>query len=1265
MTSRIVKKINDLVNNFKQAIHGNKISQADSVDQKCVRINTCSKQEGNIYISSETFNGIFCDFLKQIEAEKAYICDSNFHYQLLNALNIIYLDGDWYKTEKLTDSKFSKICSEKAVYDMNLALEEIDRMNIKVDGKFVFIPNSFPISKKSEDNGKKYYKMGYHVFIVCAEDVDDKSRLRIYDNIINNCEDGDKILDDNPLKTKQCLLPFASKLNFNKKSSRVYKLDKKNSQFPQNHFVNDTVQNSTSASMDRIVMEVDDEKPSSLKKLIKQTSEKRKNKKENAVDEEIPVNENPLKENKSTGGKLKHNISSDDYIVFDEYDWRKFGQANKILFTFVRNLIYLNENHQFWKILSDNDDKLKKIMKPMMKMIYVNYVIEKYANVIMHDDLINITVNLLKPLLDRSVEIYPGETNRNTVKSIKQHAETWISKYGGPENMFSKDTSNSEEHETSKLREKISILSVYREFIKNGWTMNSKKYQMWIQENKLYDPITGDIYYYSTNNDEPVWVCDGDKNKYILESDEEFNLIKNNPIGRLRERRLNEFKFICSGTFTSWFSGFVQNIIMSGITTEIIPFSGDDKKKKISFTDAKKNLQRFGKYKSAYYGFIESMCLNFFFATYFNHRQIGNAIAETIAPFIDYYIWPKTKTTRKLNDYDNLWIYNVKQNELLETYPYNQWIYDENGELVLSLISTLYKDFICDLLNEQNKIFGLTVLIDVCNKSLNQFTQTHINKLEIYENPGNDLRSRVLSNIIEKVSRKNITTLVPQCCEYFPMRNGWLKWLKNEQGYLTGEYEFLDNTYTYCMERYTQVPWDEKYDYNCESYKWLNEKINQIYPIPEERDYCLKLFASTLYGCGQKDKFLILYGNGGDGKTTMTNGILHMLNSNHAGSAEIREDGKIINLNCSLPGLGSVMKPEALLSTGPKTTHDEGGALQLDGVRFCTTAEPSKGDFSGNVILDIEEIKKFTGQQTITTRGIFQKAKGIYPNAMIVMQTNTIPRVTENTDGAKRRITLYSHRTKFVTNPDLPENRHVKHCFVADATVNTRITEDPKVWQAFFYILLPYAKSTIQEMNGNQKLSAIKQPQSITSANVNYFEHYTNNVLSALNDVIEYIDQDEVDPNDENSVGIINLNEFVQTMYNYNKNVSEDNSHPSNFLHARKEKDQKEELLTTIKQQYEGNLYRLRKIFYTGKHLDKIQFTAKNIKRDDYDEWNKYSKDLTGLLDAEILTEKAFKKILLRNHTAKYDSAGEYTVKDKYDLYIVGYRYKLKNNNDD
>ena len=189
----------------------------DNPDAKVIRINTCSKKIGALYLEADYFNEKTVKFIRDKLKAKEVTTDPRFNFQILNAYNIIYLDGDWKELEGKNTKEYMNICNDKAKADMKLALEFLEKNHINVEHYHSWVPTEFPVS-----DGKA--KMGYHSFIIADVNVESDTRISLFNHLQNNCTYGTTVLDESPLKTTQSLLPFATKMGENGKPSRSYRL---------------------------------------------------------------------------------------------------------------------------------------------------------------------------------------------------------------------------------------------------------------------------------------------------------------------------------------------------------------------------------------------------------------------------------------------------------------------------------------------------------------------------------------------------------------------------------------------------------------------------------------------------------------------------------------------------------------------------------------------------------------------------------------------------------------------------------------------------------------------------------------------------------------------------------------------------------------------------------------------------------------------------------------------------------------------------------
>jgi hypothetical protein len=314
-------------------------------------------------------------------------------------------------------------------------------------------------------------------------------------------------------------------------------------------------------------------------------------------------------------------------------------------------------------------------------------------------------------------------------------------------------------------------------------------------------------------------------------------------------------------------------------------------------------------------------------------------------------------------------------------------------------------------------------------------------------------------------------------CPFLPLWNGILEF-KND-----GSYIFHENNYHIFLNGFTNIIYDPNYETRIltdEKKKYYRNKAESIkrsiYPENDEYEYMMTLLSSVLVGDVQKDLFVELYGLGGDGKTTICNLIMSMLGSSDFGHEIqfLNDEGKLECI-CNPNGLACTMQTFAILYKA-KDSHNEGGLINLPGKRFCSMQEPDVRISSNQ--LNCSVIKELTGGTTMTARGIYKSATTFKPNCLFVLQTNKIFGYSEDgTDAMQRRMCIVKHKAKFYTERTKERLQNLQYSHPVNPKIGEMIRSDPMLWQAFFYLLLPYTKKI-----NKQPVSNIKMPESIVLA---------------------------------------------------------------------------------------------------------------------------------------------------------------------------------------
>lgn len=693
-----------------------------------------------------------------------------------------------------------------------------------------------------------------------------------------------------------------------------------------------------------------------------------------------------------------------------------------------------------------------------------------------------------------------------------------------------------------------------------------------------------------------------------VEGDEEVLL------HRLRSRLIQAFdewvKFIC-------------DYIMTRFTREISPFNEispldpSDPRNNVTFIneiDSSYDKQGFP-IESFYRTIMTKWCEMFMFCSFYNSRGFNECVRSVITTFVRYYIYEARDSEGKTS----LFIYNTRQIKSLASYPYNQWLETPTGKHIRDWISYIYTDYIKPSLDTVSFNKSIGGLISNYRSIDLKSSTTYINfkALVPWNNFGREIEnlySNVMSSLSQKWRKEQIRELDAVSSPYFPCRNGML-----EFNPVTGDHIFHTDNFHHYIRAYTNVIYDPDYKYD-ETYREVEEMWRRVYPDPEEYDYMMSMYASTLHGIGLKDQFIIQYGTGSDGKS-ITNFFVQVMLGMGCGQNTliVNEDGRDVELaSPSDICLASSMKAETVLmhSNG---SHDSGGLIQLKNRRLCVLQEPDLAQNNG--MINCSTIKDMQSGSVLVAREIYQPSSSFSANGLIIFQTNQVPSFSEATLAIRRRLAVILMRSKFSSAIIRGDMDTLKHTFVADPNLTEKIKNDYRYRQALFYLLLPYAKKCIK--NRYIPLSNIPRPESIRRA--------TESAFARANGIIGYL-----------YANVIRKEGRFMSVPTLIENIKQANSlaaRGSAILQPGSAYQQMSELTIQIAGNYMGKIYRLKPEFYE-ENYGKICLTSEGRSID------------TGITyrNDESIIDKYFE-----HHSVSSLESTQLSDTSYNDLYIVGF----------
>jgi P4 family phage/plasmid primase-like protien len=193
--------------------------------------------------------------------------------------------------------------------------------------------------------------------------------------------------------------------------------------------------------------------------------------------------------------------------------------------------------------------------------------------------------------------------------------------------------------------------------------------------------------------------------------------------------------------------------------------------------------------------------------------------------------------------------------------------------------------------------------------------------------------------------------------------------------------------------------------------------MEQLFPVPELRNYMWEHAASVCLGTNNNQTFNIYMGHGSNGKSKFVELMGHAFGDYKATVPVTLVTGK-------RTGIGSV-SPEV---------------MQLKGIRYAVMQEPSVGDSINEGIM-----KELTGGDPIQGRELYSTAQTFKPQFNLVVCTNTLFNIKSNDEGTWRRIRVCDFMSKFTD--DLSEGLYK---FKIDKNIDAKFES----WKSVFLSML-------------------------------------------------------------------------------------------------------------------------------------------------------------------------------------------------------------------
>ena len=671
--------------------------------------------------------------------------------------------------------------------------------------------------------------------------------------------------------------------------------------------------------------------------------------------------------------------------------------------------------------------------------------------------------------------------------------------------------------------------------------------------------------------------------------------------------KINGIKSMVKKSFSAW-STFVIEEIMRPLTFEIEPF--DWKKYSrgntgLSFDDVLPIISKTGRSLSScinktteYIKQLKNLNKMFIFCVTYEKgiNKVDNIIGEIILAYIKTYVmYIEDDYGLAKDNYKSIYIYNVQQTDGLCKYPYNQWIIDKEGNLG-NWISVIYKNLFEPLLDtsatEQNDGLDMPFKMLEATKFVEKIQPGKL--ISSLKSPfsNSTATKNLMNNVLATYeSERHVvpTPEDPERSEYFGMRNGILKWTQKENGKWT--YEFRRDNRDIRLSAYTLVNFIDPntYDKNNEYYVKLKEVIRQTYPEDDEREYILSLFSTVIVPFIKKDQMLVVFGTGGDGKSTMDMILTNMLGNSQTGGVNYFENKRKKLLSVPVGYAGNVNASVFTHAKSQSNGHDEGGKINMAKKTFVVGQEPDQGR---SLITNV--IKDLTSGSLSHGRRIHGKEITFINNALIVMETNKVLSYDTVDDAVKRRMVIYKHQTKFTTNVNESQMKNVKWHFPANTKLIIEIQTTTEYWDALFQILLEHALKILNKNCAN--LSDIKPPKSVVD-----FTQHSFNISSPL---LLYL----YETYEESENSYMFVKDVIEQILE--QDISQRESGQGSMLKSSNINGKRSEIIEELQKKYNGSFFRVNRRYY--------KTTGKGMKSNWQDEFEKNTLDLT--ID-EIISE--------------------------------------------
>jgi len=295
---------------------------------------------------------------------------------------------------------------------------------------------------------------------------------------------------------------------------------------------------------------------------------------------------------------------------------------------------------------------------------------------------------------------------------------------------------------------------------------------------------------------------------------------------------------------------------------------------------------------------------------------------------------------------------------------------------------------------------------------------------ETDDHPNHDIRTRLI-NVKEKTQGGRIVGdwHILNTLFYKPNFSSLLNTTHHLIGFNNGVYDLQENVF---REGYRDdyIAMSVGYNYlhpeEIEEYSSLEESLNtllsEIFPDSSIMDYVLTFISSCLSGSVCEELIHFFTGTsstqtGANGKSTFISLILHTLGE-----------------------YGTCGHSSIITSKRENPQNANSAIMSLKDKRFVSFQEIETGD---NNYLNMNVLKNMTGNDSISGRQLYKNQEVFIPQWKLVVCSNSLPPVSSDDGGTRRRIRNIPFESKFVDNPKDKKWKDMEHVYKIDYTLKT------------------------------------------------------------------------------------------------------------------------------------------------------------------------------------------------------------------------------------